>query len=432
MSSPATSSQSLAAAKSSTGPSAGTSAAPASSSAASAPTASAPTAACAAKVGILGGGQLGRMMAMAGLRLGISCRLYDESPEAVARECGELIVGQYTDLERLSVFESGLDVVTYEFENVPAAAAQHLAARVPTYPPATALATCQDRLAEKSLFRSLGIGTPAFAKVDTREELDAAVKTLGLPAVLKTRRFGYDGKGQAVLRDPRDVAHAWTVLGAGAAPLILEAFVPFEREVSIIAVRARPNIAGPASPATTPSATGPTADVRFYPLVENHHAGGILRLSIAPAPHSAALQVKAEELARRVIEKLDYVGVLAVELFELGGELLANEIAPRVHNSGHWTIDGAVTSQFENHLRAVLGWPLGDCSPRGHAAMLNLIGAAPPLATLLALPGAHVEMYGKIPRPGRKLGHVNFVEQSATTLARNLAAARPIIEAAAC
>ncbi len=392
------------------------------------------------KVGILGGGQLGRMLALAGTNLGLRFRCYDETPDAVAGHCAELVVGGFTDTERLARFEDGLDVVTYEFENVPAIAAEHLSKRVPTFPGPGALAICQDRLEEKSLFKRLGIGCAAFAAVDTRQELDEAARKIGLASVLKTRRLGYDGKGQMVLREPKDVERAWTLLGGGAGAsggsggasasvspaLILEAFVPFERELSILAVRGRPDSAG----------AGQTV---FYPLVENHHSGGILRVSKAPAPGvTPALQKQAEEFARRALDAMNYVGVMAMELFAMPasggapGELLANEMAPRVHNSGHWTMDGAVTSQFENHIRAVCGMPLGDCGAIGHAGMLNVIGDAPPIDQLLALPGARVHMYGKTPRPGRKIGHVNFREDSAALLERNMAGARGLIERFAC
>ncbi|MGQ0627707.1 MAG: 5-(carboxyamino)imidazole ribonucleotide synthase [Phycisphaerales bacterium] len=366
-------------------------------------------------IGILGGGQLGRMLALAAARLGLRTRCYDESPEAVAGDCAELIVGSYTDLDRLARFEAGLDVATYEFENVPAPLAEHLARRVPTFPAPSALALCQDRLEEKTLFHRLGIGTARFAPVSTRDDLERAVTDLGLPAVLKTRRFGYDGKGQAVLRSRDDLPRAWTLLGEGSVPLILESCVPVDREHANHALPGRPR------------------QTALYTRVENTHVAGILRLSVAPAPRSSpALQSQAQVHAARALDALDYVGVLAIEFFEVRGELLANEMAPRVHNSGHWTMDGALTCQFENHIRAVTGLPLGECRARGHAAMLNLIGAAPPLAALAALPGAHLHLYGKSPRPGRKLGHINVVEDSESALARSIAAARTLIEPAAC
>jgi 5-(carboxyamino)imidazole ribonucleotide synthase len=260
-----------------------------------------------------------------------------------------------------------------------------------------ALEGSQDRLVEKTMLRSLGIATAAFAPVDDREALDQAVADLGLPAVLKTRTGGYDGKGQAVLRNEADVAAAWARLGG--VPLILEAFVPFARELSIIGVR---------------SAAG---EVRCYPVVENHHEGGILRLSRAPAPGlDTAMQHQAEACIRPLLESLDYVGVACVELFDMDGGLLANEWAPRVHNSGHWTIEGATTSQFENHVRAVLGWPLGEVNAIGASAMVNCIGTMPDRHRVLAIEGAHLHDYAKSSRPGRKVGHVTVNAPDAPTL----------------
>ena len=356
-------------------------------------------------VGILGGGQLGRMMALAGYPLGLRFRVLDTYDAAPAGEMAELVVGaSFDERAALARFADGLTAATYEFENVPVDAARFLAERVPVYPPPAALEASQDRLTEKTFFQSLGIPTPGFQAVDSRETLDAALHALGTPAVLKTRRLGYDGKGQRVIRQPSEAEAAWDALqggpaGAGGkpAPLILEAFVPFDREVSLIGARGRDGGAA------------------FYPLIENYHHDGILRRSIAPAPATssltqspAALQAQAEAYGRRALEALDYVGVLAIELFQVGDGLLANEMAPRVHNSGHWTIEGAETSQFENHLRAVLGLPLGATAPRGHAVMLNLIGGIPERAAMLALPNAHVHLYGKAPRPGRKVGHVTL------------------------
>jgi len=252
-----------------------------------------------------------------------------------------------------------------------------------------ALETAQDRLREKQLFEKLGIATTAYAPLASAYDLDAAVKKIGLPAVVKTRRMGYDGKGQWILRTAEDVKTAKE--GLPKLPFILEKFVPFTREVSVLAVRRR---------------EGETA---FYPLVENHHRGGILRLSLAPAPNvSEEIQQTAEEAAQKVLEGLNYVGVLAIEFFEYDGTVLANEMAPRVHNSGHWTIEGAVTSQFENHLRAINGWPLGATTPIGASAMINLIGELPDAKEVLAVKSAHLHLYGKEPRPGRKLGHLTL------------------------
>ena len=350
-------------------------------------------------VGVLGGGQLGRMLALAGLPLGLRFRFLDPSPEACAGEVGELHVGTYDDTVALDRFADGLDVVTYEFENVPVAAAERLAERVAVYPPPIALDVAQDRLAEKTLFGRLGIPTVPFATVDGPDDLTRAIGEVGLPAILKTRRLGYDGKGQAVLRAPADADAAWDA--GGGAPSILEGWAPFSRELSILAARSR------------------QGTVRAYPLVENRHRGGILRVSLAPAADGpdgtvAELQAGAESIAARVLTELDYVGLLAIELFLVDGRLVANELAPRVHNSGHWTIEGAVTSQFEQHLRAVLGLPLGSVAPLGWSAMVNLIGDAPPLSELLAQAAAHVHLYGKAPRRGRKIGHVTLVDAART------------------
>ena len=346
-------------------------------------------------VGILGGGQLGRMLALAGYPLGLRFRLLDPSPEAPASHLAELQIGAYDDPSALDGFVDGLDVATYEFENVPEVAARVLGERVPVYPPALALETAQDRLSEKRLFEQLDIPLPPYAAVSSLSELEAAIQHMGLPAVLKTRRLGYDGKGQAVIRSPEDAPGAWTALGG--VPCVLEQRVPLRRELSILAVRGR---------------DGETA---CYPLVENTHRDGILHTSLAPAADTRDAQPLADAYVGRILDRLGYVGLLALELFvdDRDGRLLANEIAPRVHNSGHWTIEGAETSQFENHLRAILGLPLGSTAPRGHSAMVNLIGTVPAETDLLAIPGAHLHLYGKSPRPGRKLGHVTVTADTA-------------------
>jgi len=352
-------------------------------------------------IGILGGGQLGYMLALAGYPLGLHFRFLDPSPEAPVGRIAQRVTANYTDEAALEKFASGLELVTYEFENVPVEAARFLSERVPVYPPPAALEAAQDRLAEKSLFRKLGIATTEFAPVSNAAEFEAAVKTIGLPAVLKTSRMGYDGKGQWILLTAEDVAKAKSELPS--VKLILERFVPFTRELSVLAVRCR------------------TGESAIYPLVENHHRSGILRLSLAPAQRlDPDIQRAAERAAHRILESLKYIGVLAIEFFEHQGELLANEMAPRVHNSGHWTIEGAVTSQFENHLRAVLGLPLGSTGPAGHCAMLNLIGDLPDSAEVLAVPDAHLHLYGKSPRPGRKLGHVTLRAASPERLALRL------------
>ncbi|MBL8726362.1 MAG: 5-(carboxyamino)imidazole ribonucleotide synthase [Planctomycetes bacterium] len=349
-------------------------------------------------LGILGGGQLARMLALAAAPLGVRCRVLEPSPLAVAGHVAELVVGDYADPAALQTFAKGLDVVTFEFENVPAQATDWLQQHVPVAPPPRALAVGQDRIAEKTLFRHLGMLVPEFRAASTCAELHAAVAAVGAPCVVKTRRLGYDGKGQVRLHSgpdlPARIDAAFAELDDPRhGGLIVEAFVPFTRELSVIAVR------------------GAAGAVAVYPLVENHHEGGILRRSHAPAPGLApGLQRDAVQFATALLEHLDYRGVLAVELFECQGRLLANEMAPRVHNSGHWTIEGSVCSQFENHVRAVAGLPLGSTAMAQPAAtMVNLIGELPSRRALLALPGVHVHAYGKAGRAGRKVGHATVV-----------------------
>lgn len=352
-------------------------------------------------VGILGGGQLGRMLALAGYPLGLRFRFLDPSPEAPAGHLGKLLDGAFEDPDVLRRFVAGVDVVTYEFENVPVTSARWLAQRVPVYPPPDALEAAQDRLTEKTLFQRLGIPTPPFAAVESKAELLSGLERVGLPAFLKTRRFGYDGKGQFLVRQTDDAVRAWEMLGG--VPLLLEGFVRFERELSVLAVRGR------------------DGESVYYPLTENHHRDAMLRLSFAPAPNlTAELTALAEDYAGRVLNATGYVGVLAIEFFQADGQLIANEMAPRVHNSGHWTIEGAETSQFENHLRAVLGLPLGSTAVRGHSAMVNLIGTLPDPRTVLSVPGAHLHLYGKGPRPGRKLGHVTLRAENETVIRTRL------------
>lgn len=338
-------------------------------------------------LGIIGGGQLGRMLALAAHPLGVHTRVLEPAERAPAATVAGHVLGPYDDADALDRFGEGLDVVTYEFENVPVESAEHLARRVPVRPGAAALAAAQDRVAEKTTFQDRVVPTTAFHVIDREGDIIAAAERLGTPLVLKTRRMGYDGKGQAILRSADEAADAWRQLGG--RPLIAEGFVRFDRELSILAVR------------------GVDGDVRCWPLCENVHDGGILRRTTFPAPRVApAMQQEAETYARRLLEALDYVGVLALEMFDVRGALLANEMAPRVHNSGHATIEGAETSQFENHVRAVCGLPLGPVAPVGHSIMINLIGQIPPTADLLAVPGAHLHLYDKAPRPGRKVGHV--------------------------
>ncbi|MGD9583050.1 MAG: 5-(carboxyamino)imidazole ribonucleotide synthase [Lysobacterales bacterium] len=352
-------------------------------------------------VGILGGGQLARMLALAGAPLGLHFRVLDVSGEACAGQFAPLIVADYTDQAALARFASEVDVVTFDFENVPAQSAAWLAERLPVYPNPNALALAQDRLAEKRLFAELGLATPAFAVVDDHADLLAATQTIGFPCILKTRRLGYDGKGQVRLKSAADIDPAWAELGH--APLILEAFVAFERELSVLAVRGR------------------DGEFRSYPLTQNWHRQGVLSASLAPASVAAGLAAKAVAAARAIAERLDYVGVFALELFDCGGQLLANEMAPRVHNSGHWTIEGADCSQFANHLRAVLGLPLGSTTACGVSVMLNWVGELPDRCAILSSARGYFHDYGKSPRAGRKVGHATLTSASAAELAPELA-----------
>ncbi len=360
------------------------------------------------RVGVLGGGQLGRMLALAGVPLGMRFTFYDPSDQASAAHVGTLIVGSYDDDAALDRFCADVDVVTYEFENVPVRAAEYVAARRPVWPPVETLRVAQDRVCEKECFRGLGIPTAPFAAVDTREELHGAVSAIGLPGVLKTRTLGYDGKGQCVIRELGEIDTAWQALGG--VPLIYEGFVTFTRELSILAAR------------------GGDGTSAFYPLIENVHSEGILRCSIAPALSvDAAMQQLANEYATRVLGALHYVGVLAIELFETPNGLVANEMAPRVHNSGHWTIEGAETSQFENHLRAVCGLPLGCPDMVGAAAMLNIIGTVPPVGDVLSVADTHLHLYGKRQALRRKLGHVTVRSSRAEIVQKRVATLRRIL-----
>jgi 5-(carboxyamino)imidazole ribonucleotide synthase len=338
------------------------------------------------KIGIIGGGQLGRMLALAGHPLGLQFVFLDPAPDACSAQLGEHLCADYSDNAHLRMLADECDLVTFEFENAPADTIAFLSQFVPVYPSADALRTARDRWLEKNLFRELDIPTPAFANIESQDDLENAVAEIGLPAVLKTRQLGYDGKGQKVLRSNKDVVDAFAALGN--VPCLLEGFVNFSGEVSLIAVRSR------------------SGETRFYPLVHNMHHDGILRLSIASTEHP--LQQLAELYALRTLDKLDYVGVLAFEFFEVDGGLTANEIAPRVHNSGHWTIEGAECSQFENHLRAIAGLPLGSTAKVGASAMVNFIGSVPDLAQLTAIENCHPHHYGKAFKPGRKVGHATL------------------------
>ena len=355
------------------------------------------------KVGVLGAGQLARMIALAGYPLGVDFIFLDPSADACANRLGEHLLGDYDDPRLLAQLAERADVVTYEFENVPADVAEFLASHTQVHPSPEALAIAQDRLIEKSFFHDLDIPTPAYAAVNSFEDLEQAMLMIGWPAILKSRTLGYDGKGQSLLKSADDLKSAWELLAG--APAIVEAFVPFNREVSIIAAR---NVSGA---------------IVFYPLSENFHRGGILRVS--ECCDNDPMQQQAESYISRLMEELDYVGVLALELFEIDGKLIANEFAPRVHNSGHWTIEGAETSQFENHLRAILDLPLGATTPVGKTAMVNFIGGLPVTEELLAIPHAHLHLYDKAPRKGRKVAHATVraeTTEKLTTLIKQLTA----------
>lgn len=342
------------------------------------------------RVGIIGAGQLGQMLGFAARELNVECRFVDPSGDPPAAVCGKVIQSAFDDPVALIALADTCDVISYEFENVPVTALKHIEGIAPVYPPAAALMHSQDRLDEKRLFGVLNIPLPGYHVIDTRDDMDGAAEALGLPMVIKTRRLGYDGKGQFVVKSADDLDKAWDALGGQA--LIAEQWVPFDYEVSCIGVR---------------SVSG---EIAIYPLARNVHVDGILRTSRSPVD-DAKLAELASDYVHRLLEHLDYVGVLALELFVKGGELLANEFAPRVHNSGHWTIEGAETSQFENHLRAILDLPLGSTASRGHAGMVNLIGEISESTRTLGIGALHD--YGKTARPGRKLGHITVVADSA-------------------
>jgi 5-(carboxyamino)imidazole ribonucleotide synthase len=352
-------------------------------------------------IGILGGGQLGRMLAMAAARLGLRCRVFSPDPDSPAFDVvANGTCAEYADVEALELFAAEVDVITYEFENVPAASAMILAARRPVLPDRSILETTQDRLIEKDFVKGLGIKTADYADVTSPQSLLTAIARIGMPAVLKTRRFGYDGKGQTIIRAVDEAERAWADIGTKSA--ILEAFIPFEREISVIVAR---------------SADG---HVECFDVTENEHRDHILKVSRVPAAISDDLAGEARDVAQRIAAALDYVGVLAVEMFVVNRdgkpEVLVNEIAPRVHNSGHWTLDGASISQFEQHIRAIAGWPLGKPLRHGAVTMTNLIGdEVNSYADWLDVPGTTVHLYGKgTPRPGRKMGHVTRVDPPKT------------------
>jgi 5-(carboxyamino)imidazole ribonucleotide synthase len=345
------------------------------------------------KIGILGAGQLGRMLALAGYPLGHSVLFFDQAPGESTAGIGTTHVGSFSDKHALTTFAKQCDVVTYEFENVPCESAQFLASTLPVYPPPRALEVSQDRIVEKTFVQNLGIATPRFEAAASEGELLEACKKVGVPCIAKTRRFGYDGKGQARISTLEDVPAVWKALGG--TPLIVEGFVQFSRELSVIAAR---DLHG---------------EIGIYPLAHNEHVDGILHRTEIPAPElSPILRQEAQAIATKILEELSYVGVIAIELFQVGEHLLVNEMAPRVHNSGHATIDGMVTSQFENHIRAITGMHLGSTEARARSVMYNLVGNLPDTKEISAIPDAKIHLYGKSPRAGRKLGHITLLNPS--------------------
>jgi 5-(carboxyamino)imidazole ribonucleotide synthase len=359
------------------------------------------------RVGIVGAGQLGRMLALSGYPLGVQCLFLDRSADAPGAQVAPILVGNLTDPERLQELAARSDVVTFDWENIPGNALEPLERTTRVRPPRAALEASQDRVVEKALFSKLKIPVAAHAAIDSKEQLTRATQRIGLPGVLKTRRLGYDGKGQFVLHDAAHIDAAWAAIGGTG--LIYEGFQAFSREVSIVGAR---------------SAAGRTV---FYPLSANTHEGGILRYGVAPLSN-AKLERSARAYLKRVMIALGYVGVLAIEFFVVKGRLIANEMAPRVHNSGHWSIEGCVTSQFENHLRAICDMPLGSTRALGHTAMINFLGKMPDRDRLLAIDGLAFHDYGKQARPGRKLGHCTILRKHAKDRDQALAAALHLIE----
>lgn len=358
-------------------------------------------------IGIFGGGQLGRMMAQSALPLNIQCTFFEQQKDCPSSALGKVYSPQ--DDNALQDFINSADVFSLEFENTPVQDVDVLTQQKTLYPPRQALATAQNRLAEKALFDELNIPVAPYRAIYSLDDLQSAVQQLGLPIVLKTATGGYDGKGQFVIRTEQDIAQAWQELSPAGA-LIAEGFIKFNREVSIIAVR------------------GQNGEVKTWDLAENHHHHGILSHSIVPAPKSEHLQPVAQDYISRLLNHLNYVGVLTLELFVTDDGLLANEIAPRVHNSGHWTIEGAICSQFENHIRAVAGLPLGSTETVRPNVMVNIIGQHPNSADVLALNGAHLHLYNKSERQGRKLGHITLMpndSQQLSNLCQQLAKILP-------
>ena len=340
---------------------------------------------------------MARMLALAGIPLGCDFVFLDPSPNACAGRTGRLVRAEFTDLQTLVSLASEIDVATFDFENVPAAAARAVADLRPLRPSVEVLEQCQDRLVEKNLLSELGIPVPAYCAVSSRPDLLAGIDAVGFPAVLKTRRMGYDGKGQALLNTAEDLETAWQRLGD--SELILEEFVPFSAECSLLSVRAM------------------DGEIRFWELTRNLHSDGVLVLSL-PGGFADRIRRQAEEISQRLLERWQYVGVMAVEFFVYRDRLLVNEIAPRVHNSGHWTINASITSQFENHLRAILGLPLGETAMTSMALMFNWIGSIPDQQKLLCVSGLHQHDYGKTHRPGRKIGHATLTATDRASLVR--------------
>jgi 5-(carboxyamino)imidazole ribonucleotide synthase len=358
------------------------------------------------RVGIVGAGQLGRMLALAGYPLGIRCLFLDRSADAPAAQVAPILTGELEDATLLAALAARSEVVTFDWENISGHALAPLEQLTHVRPPRAALEVSQDRLSEKALFTRLRIPVAAHAAIDSRDDLTRAVRKFGLPGVLKTRRMGYDGKGQFVVRDAAQMDEAWAAIGG--LGLIYEKFQEFSREVSLVGAR---------------SASG---KIVFYPLSANTHGGGILHYGIAPFTNRA-LEAAARTCMKRVMNALAYIGVLAIEFFVVDGRLVANEMAPRVHNSGHWTIEGCVTSQFENHLRAICGLPLGSTRPLGHTAMINFISAMPDRERLMAIDGLAFHDYGKEPRAGRKLGHCTILRSRAADRNAGLAEALKLV-----
>ena len=347
------------------------------------------------------------MLALAGYPLGVRCVFLDRSASSPAAQVAPILIGELEDAAQLAALAACSDVLTFDWENISGRALAPLERLTQVRPPREALEVSQDRIAEKALFSKLRIPVAEHAKIDSEQQLIRAVRTIGLPGVLKTRRLGYDGKGQFVLRSLEEIDEAWAAIGGSG--LIYEKFQPFSREISIVGAR---------------SAAGRTV---FYPLSANTHGGGILHYSIAPYANPG-LERRARIYMKRVLNALAYVGVLTIEFFVVKGRLIANEMAPRVHNSGHWTIEGCVTSQFENHLRAICDLPLGSTRALGHTAMINFLGRMPDRERLLAIEGLAFHDYGKEPRPGRKLGHCTILKSRATERNSALADALKSIE----